>query len=242
MEGLLQGGGGVQRAEQNAARLSQHLLARISTFRSPASTNILSSSPVFEHESASGHHNRPVSLSRRCTTLMISEESIHITMPVVHEATEAAASMAEHLECQEFLLQHAPRGFHWNLRLGPTGPTLEIDIQRCHAVQQIPVLESMFQFPCASSDGITSSQSSADSSCKRRRVSSPGNHCEASQPTSQARPFEIPGAGCGLTCMLLLLEGSATCMDLFCGPCGHRLAAQCLWVCLCMCVQVRPFG
>ena len=77
MEGLLQGGGGVQRAEQNAARLSQHLLARVSTVRSPAATNTLSSSPVFEHESAGGHHNRPVSLSRRCTTLMISEESIH---------------------------------------------------------------------------------------------------------------------------------------------------------------------
>ena len=95
---------------------------------------------------------------------MISEESIHITVPVVHEATEAAAAMAEHLECQELLLQHAARTFHWNLRLGPTGPTVVIDIQRC-AAQQIPVLESMLQFPSASSDGITSSQSSADSSC-----------------------------------------------------------------------------
>ena len=153
----------------------------------------------------------------------------------MQKAAESAEAIAAHLECQQLLLQHASRTFHWNLRLGPPGPTVVIDIHNC-TVQQVPVLASMVQVSTASSGGVTSSESSADSTRKRPRVDTPGENIATPQPGSHASPFDAPCTGCGLACMLLLLEGSATCMQLFCGPCGHRLASQTLSVRVCTCI------
>lgn len=154
----------------------------------------------------------------------ITLSNVRVTMPLATPSAEDCVSKELHAHFAKVLLKHEPKHFKWTLVLAAPNSRVDIDIDR-ELAAKLPVLAPLLQSP---------DSPPCSPQCKVARVSSEGasdTDTKDTQHTKITVPFDAPASPCGLACLLLLLDNTAGCSNLFLSqPWGQSLASETAWV------------
>lgn len=152
----------------------------------------------------------------------VKESSVVVTMPVATASVADDVCMQQHSHVAKLLLKHKPQHFKCRLTLIDANSSVDIEIDKDFAAS-LPLLEHL----------LGKSDSAPRNASKKRSKATKSTVKGSQHGTSHAVnvPFEPPASACGLVCLLLLLEGTASPASLFLTrPWGQDFISHTAWV------------